>query len=157
MSSTSQPAAMRNKRSSHSHACGDALHTECLAHHCNRTKETRAPPLGGASLRLIGAPPRFRVAPGRPAPARVPSPPLQSLCFHGRIRRPPSVGTSGIGFALFLASESEKRGGSTTPPTSRDDGWRRMGVMDDPADACRQTGEGVSSLTRRQPAKGFAD
>ena len=60
------------------------------------------PTLRGVSLRLVGAPPRFRVAPGRPAPARARSPPIQPIGFHGRIRRPPSVGMGGIGLAFFL-------------------------------------------------------
>jgi len=61
---------------------------------------TPAPPLRGASLRLVGAPPRFRVAPGRPAPARWPSPPLQPRVLQGQLRIPPSVGTGGLSYAL---------------------------------------------------------
>jgi len=72
-------------------------------HHRVPHQETRAPTPAlrpALHIRPFGAAPRFRVAPGRPAPAQVPSPPLQPLVLHGRIRMPPSVGTGGIGCAV---------------------------------------------------------
>ena len=139
MSSTSQPAAMRNKGSPHSHACGDALHTECLAHHCNRTKETRAPPARWC-LPPIGRSPSEISGGAGPTCARagaIAAPPIPLFPWtnpHAAIDRDEWN-------RLCILSREGKRGGSTTPPASRDDGRRRMDFMDDPADACRQTEE----------------
>lgn len=83
---------------------------------------TPAPPLSLASLRLVGAPPRFWVAPGSPSPVRLPSPPIQPLVLQGRIRMPPSVGAGGIGFAFSVSGEAR---GPHEDAEAREAGRRR--------------------------------
>jgi hypothetical protein len=62
-------------------------------------RSTSRAPVEPYPPRLIAAPPRFRMTPAGPPPARLPSPLIQPIVLQGRIRMPPSVRTSGIGFA----------------------------------------------------------